>query len=215
MVHFPVPKGPHSFFVLEAGFKFAAHRGGQQPGCSSQRKGHTQLQGSKVPTHPPEIPKPSPCSRRTARAAPVCSPGHCCRDAGSSTEAFPMSPTTYSGFPWSQANFTAQTLRLVLSQGPLYTYLPPGSVGKQTRSICLPFLPPRFGRQTHTWCPAADSPPAPVGWTPACNPTLPIPPFPDSEHCIAWDQKHTKIKIRVLKPNISRTKEGWICFPLS
>ena len=123
--------------------------------------------------------------------------------------------TPYSGFPSSQPYFTAQNLRLVLAQGPLNTYPPLGSVGKQTHSICLPFLPPRSGRQTRTWCPAPDSPPAPAGWTPACNPTLLIPPSPDSEHCIAWDQKHTKIKIHMLKPSISRTREGWGCFPLS
>lgn len=66
------------------------------------------------------------------------------------------------------------------------TYPPPGFAGKQTHSICLPFLRPRSERQTRTWCLVPGSPPAPAGWTPACNPTLLIPPFRDNERCTAW-----------------------------
>lgn len=35
----------------------------------------------------------SPCSCPAASAAPMCSPGHCCRDAGSRTEGFPRFST--------------------------------------------------------------------------------------------------------------------------
>lgn len=81
----------------------------------------------------------------------------------------------------SWSHLTAAALDL------FHTYPPLGFAGKQTHSICLPFLPPRFGQQTRTWCLVPSSPPAPAGWTPACNPTLLILPFPDNEHCTVWD----------------------------
>lgn len=93
MDHFPLQKGLHIFSMVEVGFKFAAHRG-QQSGRSSQKKGHAQLQGSKLLTHAPEIPKPSPCSHQT-RATLACWPGHCCKDTGRRTEALPMSPALF------------------------------------------------------------------------------------------------------------------------
>lgn len=89
-------------------------------------------------------------------------------------------PLIYPNHPFC-SHLTAAALDL------FHTYPPLGFAGKQTHSICLPFLPPRFGQQTRTWCLVPSSPPAPAGWTPACNPTLLILPFPDNEHCTVWD----------------------------
>lgn len=124
MDHFPVPKGCHSFSVVETGFKFAGHReGGQQPGCSSQRNGHTQLQGSKVLTLSQRKTQTiSPCSGCATKVALVL---YRCGDTGSSTKAFPFpfslpnlllsQTTTYSGSALKSALFHSSNPRICVT----------------------------------------------------------------------------------------------------
>ena len=60
----------------------------------------------------------------------------------------------------------------------------PEFFGRQRYSTCRLFHPGKYGLRIRTWCLESGSPPARACWTPACNPTVPVPPSLGSVQCI-------------------------------
>lgn len=61
----------------------------------------------------------------------------------------------------------------------------PESSGRRRYSTCRLCPPVKCGLRIHTWCRGAGPRSARAGWSPACNPSGPAPPFLGSAPCTA------------------------------
>lgn len=84
------------------------------------------------------------------------------------------------------------SLNLTLGEFPIWqskshfdTDRIPESSGRRRYSTCHLCPPVKCGLRIHTWCRGAGPRSARAGWSPACNPSGPVPPFLGSAPCTA------------------------------